>query len=358
MSRLRKYRDLSKGISLSEGDLVVVGLDVHRRSHHMAVLLNGEIVKTAVVPSSSEFVARLLEPFRVALVNVVYEAGPTGYGLARKLEAAGYPVMVVAPSKTPRESGRTSKSDRLDCRRLAQLAAGRMLRPMAIPTEQEEMDRQVCRLRDQLSNKLRRVKQQIKSLLLQYGIEQPSGLSNWSKSSVEALQQLELPDPLAFCLQNLSHELVYLQGQIKQVAAKIKEVFEQPQHQGRMALLQTHPGVGPVTASHFCAELFRPERFRTAGEVTRYLGLCPRVSQSGERRREGPLLKTGRRQLRAQLIEAAWIWRRHDPTADTLYRRLLRNTGQSNKAIAGVARHLAIHLWRMLCRHEPYRAAA
>ena len=59
MSRLRKYRDLSKGISLNEGDFVVIGLDVHKRSHHMAVLLNGEIVKTAVVPSSSELVARL-----------------------------------------------------------------------------------------------------------------------------------------------------------------------------------------------------------------------------------------------------------------------------------------------------------
>jgi transposase len=82
------------------------------------------------------------------------------------------------------------------------------------------------------------------------------------------------------------------------------------------------------------------------------------VSQSGERHRSGPLLKAGHGRLRALLVEAAWIWIQKDETAKATYKRLLQNTGQPNKAITGMARRLAIQLWRTLVPQEERRGAA
>ena len=79
-----------------------------------------------------------------------------------------------------------------------------------------------------------------------------------------------------------------------------------------------------------------------------YVGLARRVRQSGERRRDGPLLKAGRGRLRATLVEASWVRVGRDPVAKATYRRLVHNTGCPNKAIVGLARHLAIRLWRLL----------
>jgi transposase len=127
----------------------------------------------------AEAITRSLLPMKPFLKKVVYEAGPTGYGLARALQKAGLPIQVLAPGKIEREPNPGSKTDRLDCRKLAEYAEEKKsLKAVAIPTEEEEADRQVWRLRDQLMTQQRRVKQQIKSLLLQNSLAEPEGLSH------------------------------------------------------------------------------------------------------------------------------------------------------------------------------------
>src|SRR3990170_5914088 len=151
-----------KQIVLRKGDEVYVGVDAHKKDDHVAVLRNGQEVATWVMPHRSETLVKALEPMKKHLKCVAYEAGPTGYGLARALHRAGLPVMVAAPGKTPQPANRGSKTDRLDCRDLAEHAQKNDLKGVAIPTEAQEADRQVGRVRGQLVSKLRRVKQQIK----------------------------------------------------------------------------------------------------------------------------------------------------------------------------------------------------
>ena len=124
----------------------------------------------------------------------------------------------------------------------------------------------------------------------------------------------------------------------------------------RVRRLRTHPGVGPLVATTFLAELYQPARFDNPRQVGRYLGLAPQVRQSGQTRWEGPILKIGRASLRSLLIEAAWQWIRRDVGAAAIYRRLVGNTGQGKKAIVAMARRLAINLWMMLIREENYRS--
>lgn len=358
MAKVAKMQTWFKTIKLISQDKLYVGLDVHKKSTHVAIWLNGKLEQTFVMPAKIDKAMAMLERLRVALKKVVYEAGPTGFGLARAINKAGLPIGVVAPAQTPRSATPDNKSDRLDSRKLAEFAAKDMLRFIGIPGEQEEADRQVLRLRDQLASKRRRVKQQIKSFLLQHGLAEPEGLKHWTNASIDVLKSMTLLPELRFCLDMLLEELANLRNQIKKVEEPMTRLAESERHSAQVSLLKSHPGVGPVTALAFRMGLYQPERFKRPEEVAKYLGLCPKVRQSGQKRREGPLLKTGRPELRSLLIEAAWRWIREDTVGQDVYKRLLENTANSNKAIVGVAHKLAIHLWKMLITGETYRSAA
>lgn len=352
--RLSKKQRWFKEIKLSDDDEIYVGIDTHKESYSVALWLNDAPAIDFVTPADNKKLTQTLEKLRPALKRIVYEAGPTGYSLARDLQKAKLPVQVVAPSKTPRQSAPDSKSDRLDARKLAEYAAKRLLRPIAIPTKQQEADRQVSRLREQLVAKQKRVKYQIKSFLLQHGLRQPPGLKSWSHAAVQALQKIQLSAPLRFCLDTLLAQLDFLTSQIKSTDQKQTEILNYPRHAATIATLRTHPGVGPIISAQFCLEIFNPKRFKSATEVAKYVGLCPTVTQSGQSQRDGPILKTGRPQLRCNLTQGAWIWVAKDPHAYRVFRRILQNTGEKNKAITAMARKLAIHLWKMACDNNPY----
>ena len=103
----------------------------------------------------------------------------------------------------------------------------------------------------------------------------------------------------------------------------------------------------------FRVEVLHPERFPTGQKLAAYLGLAPWVGQSGESRRDGPVMKAGNKRVRRQLVEASWQWKRRDPKAQAVYRRLVANTGSSKKAITAMARRLGIRLWRLATQPEP-----
>jgi transposase len=341
----------SKGVLATASDRVVVGLDVHKKQIHAAVRVNGQEVGTHVLPARPAAVEKFLSPYRVGLKHVVYEAGPTGYGLARHLRSAGVPVDVIAPSKTPQAPGDAAKSDRLDCRDLARLDEAHLLRPVAVPTEEEEADRQVIRLRDQVVQNRREGRQRIKSFLLMHGLKEPAGLEHWSAAGVAALETMEVRSPrLRFCLDVLLEELANTDETLAKVEHEMKEMAREGRHAPAVEALTAHVGVGRTTALAFRMEMYQPRRFSNERQVSAMLGLAPRVRQSGERRHEGPLLKAGRGRLRSMLVEAAWVWIQHDSAARKVYQRLVHNTGSAQKAIVGMARRLGLDLWRSLVK--------
>jgi transposase len=261
----------------------------------------------------------------------------------------------VAPSKTPRQSARDSKTDQLDAKTLAKYAAKGLLRPIAIPTRRQEADRQLTRTRDQLVSKQSEVKLQIKSFLLQHGIDQPPAVRAWSANAARALDALKLSKQLRLCLDLLVQELQFLQDQLTTMEEQLKQTFDNDdRHTRQVALLKTHPGVGPVIAKQYTAELFKPKRFKRVTEVAKYVGLAPAIIQSGQSYRDGPVTKTGRPQLRSNLIQGAWVWVTKDRRAHITFLRILHNTGNKDKAITAMARRLTVHLWKMLCDNKPF----
>jgi transposase len=357
MTTVSKKQKWFNAIHLTPADDLYVGIDAHKKSLHVALFLNDAPAIDFVMPPDSGKLIDTLNKLRPALRMVVYEAGPTGYSLARAMQNVNLPVNVVAPSKTPRQSAPDSKTDSLDARKLAEYAAKGLLRHIAIPTRHQEAQRQLTRLREQLVAKQTRVKLQIKGFLLQHGIDQPQGLSRWSATAVEYLKKVRLSEQLRYCLDILLDELSFIIEQRKLTEQRIKEAFSEKPHSTICKLLTTHPGVGPVIAAQFATEIFNPKRFKDKTQLAKYVGLAPSVRQSGQMLRDGPILKTGRPQLRCSLIQGAWLWIRKDPNAYNTFCRLIHNTGHKNKAITAMARKLAVHLWKMACDNKPYSCA-
>jgi transposase len=102
--------------------------------------------------------------------RVAYEAGPTGYGLARELATRGVECVVAAPSNIPRASGDRVKTDRRDAEPLGAVVAGRQAAPVRVPGPEEEALRDLVRAREQVRVDLMRSRHRLSKLLLRHGI--------------------------------------------------------------------------------------------------------------------------------------------------------------------------------------------
>lgn len=342
-------------VEASQGRSFFVGLDVHKNSYSMALRRFDGAVHTLVMPASPQVLIDKLAALGITVAMAASESGPTGFTLARALTKAGIPNLVAAPSRIPRPVTWGAKTDRLDCVKLAEYAARGMLRPIAVPTEEQEAQRSLERRRHDLADDLRRVRQRIRSHLLFLGIAESPALKHWGKAAVAALQRLPMPQAARLTLASLLRELDYLCGEMRDVQRHLEAICRQEEHAAVIKCLRTVPGVGPTVAATFRLELFRPERFTRAEEVTSYLGLAPMVRQSGESKGKARLRPVGQTRLRSLLVEAAWVWCKRDPQAQAWYRKLVGKSGLPQKAIAGLARKLAVILWRMSLEKRDYR---
>jgi transposase len=348
-------RRKSKKVRLLDGERVFVGLDVHKKTYSVALYVDGRgHVAEWTQPASPDALIRKLQPIQSQVARIVYEAGPTGFTLYRALIEAGFDAAVIAASHTPNPAVREDKTDRIDCRKLAFLAAKDMLHAIDVPTPEEEDDRQLLRRRDQVNNDAKRAKQRIKSLLLQHGIPEPEGLKHWSKAACWALEELELRPGVRFALDSLLEELRQREAERDRLTRAIKALAEEERHQVTASLLQTVPGVAHLTAMTFILEMPRPERFLSREQVSAYQGLVPSIHQSGKTEHRGRLRKSGDKRLCTALVRSAWQWVIHDPWAKEKFKQLCRRLRVANKALVAMARRLGILLWRMATRGEVY----
>jgi len=196
-----------------------------------------------------------------------------------------------------------------------------------------------------------------KSLLLFLSIEEPASVENWTCGAEEALRALQLESSAKLTLESHLRELTFYKQELKEVDSQLHQLTKQQNHRKTLSCLKSVPGIGPVVATTFLCEVFRPERFKRAEEVASYLGLAPMVRHSGENTPSGRLVPVGQTKLRSLLVEAAWIWQARDKYAHDLYNRFLKRMGIAQKAITAVARKLAIILWRLCVEQRPYGSA-
>jgi transposase len=309
----------------------VVVLDVHAMKIVAAVLdvETGELQyfgMTADIEKVAGFCAALPGPVRAA-----YEAGPTGYGLARELARRGVGCLVAAPSKIPRAVGDRVKTDRRDAELLARLLLAGKLHAVRVPGPEEEALRDLVRAREAVRVDLMRCRHRLSKLLLRHGIRFDDGPA-WTQRHRDWLAQVALEWPAAQATlsdcQGAIDALCHRRDSLEREIVGLLPTSPWQEQVGRLRCLR---GVDTLTAVGLCAEVGDFERFARAEQLMSYLGLVPSESTTGQQRRQGAITKTGSGHARRLLVEAAWHYRKRPAIGKKLTER---QDGQSPKAIA------------------------
>jgi transposase len=285
-----------------------IGLDVHARSVWAGVLdgASGEVSSKAVPVRTEELVAWLLS--QPQPLSVAYEAGPTGYGLARACAAAQIPCLVAAPSKIARAPGERVKTDRRDALRLAKLLRLGELTAVRVPSPAEEGARDLVRAREDARSDLMRARHRLSKLLLRQGLVWEA--SAWTQAHERWLsaQRFEARG-LAVAYEEAVAAMVSVRARREALDRAICEEAATEPWAGVVSRLSCLRGVSTLTAFGLATEIGEWERF-DGRSIGAYLGLTPSESSSGERRRQGAITKTGNAHARRLLVEAAWQQRR------------------------------------------------
>ena len=312
-----------------------VGLDVHARSVVAAAIdgVTGEVFRARLVPAPQEvlgWVGSLPGP-----VAVVYESGPTGFGLSRALAAAGIRCQVAAASKLQRPAGDRVKTDARDALHLARLLRLDEVVPVRVPTEVEESARDLVRCREAARADLMRARHRLSKLLLRHGIVYSGGKA-WTQAHDYWL--LKQSFPLAgtqAAFQDAYETVVLAAGRRDRLDTAILEMAADGQFTPVVRRLSCLRGISTLTAFSLAVEIGDWDRFTGAG-IGAYLGLVPSEHSSGASRSQGPITKTGNAHVRRLLVEAAWHHRKpYRPTAVLRRRWQLASPAAVARAQAG-----------------------
>jgi transposase len=347
-----------------------VGLDVHARSTVAGVLDGGSgEMRTLRVPTRCEETVGWLQTLP-GPVRVAYEAGPTGYGLARACAAAGIVCTVAAPSKIPRASAERVKTDRRDAERLARLLRLGELVAVRVPDPLEEAARDLVRARADVRVDLMRARHRLSKLLLRHGLVYDA--SAWTLAHDRWLHRQRFESrPLELAFEECYGAMLQAKVRRDGLDRAIAELAAEPRFADVVPRLMCLRGVSTLTALALTVELGDWQRFRPQS-LGPFLGLTPSEDSSGERRRLGAISKTGNTHARWLLVEAAWHQRRPlrpsaqlerrragqpaavraraDASARRLHRRwqALERRGKPRTLVAvAVARELASHCWAL-----------
>jgi len=313
-----------------------VGLDVHKQSISVAMLLPGSVkaVQWEMRNEPAEvrrLVRRLRRDAGGGAVLCAYEAGACGYMLQRQLGREGVACQVVAASLIPRKPGERIKTDRRDARKLAEMLRAGLLTEVRPPTEAEEALRDLCRCREDARIDLLRARHRLGKMLLRRDLRYLEGRPwtaphrawLWSLKLEHAGERMALEDYL-LAVEQVGTRLATLDAQLKELA-------EQEPYRERVGWLRCFRGIDTITAISLLAELHGFERFEKPRDLMSYLGLVPSEHSSGASVRRGGITKTGNRHLRRLLTEAAHHCR-HRPGVGAALRQ--RRAGQPVAVIA------------------------
>src|SRR6195952_5485737 len=183
-----------RSVDMTDG-ICFAGLDVHARKTAAAAvqLGSGEVFKAQIAGSPVEAIGWLRS--LPGPVRAVYEAGPTGFGLARAARAAGVEVMVCSPGAIPRQPGDRIKTDMRDALKLARLLAAGQLRPVVVPAPELEALRDLVRAREDLRGDLMAARHRISKLLLRRGLLWPGPGEAWSTRHLAWLSTVAFGGP-------------------------------------------------------------------------------------------------------------------------------------------------------------------
>lgn len=339
---------------------IYVGLEDSKKSWKVCVRSGKIVVHETSMPAEYEHLRNYFRnKFPECKIKVIYEAGFRGFDLYDRLVAEGWECVVTPSHTVSQEKCAKQKNDRIDCRRLAKNLENGDYRVCHVPDRQRREDRQVSRLCDQVQRDINRVCNRIRRSMEFHGLEKHFPAGPWRahhyREAEEKMKTLGLAVSLRFVFDKLFQELRYLRAMKLKTIKRMRVLARSERYAQTVRLLKSAPGIGPLTAVRLALEWGDVKRFMRKEEFSSFLGLIPGEYSTGERERKGHITKQGNRQVRAWLVECAWVAIRRDPVLLDKYQRVVSHCGSSKKAIVAVARKLALRLRAILLSGEPYQ---
>jgi transposase len=336
-----------------------VGLDLSRRRVDVCLISSeGELVEHFRTPADRDGLYGLTR--RVAVydepVRGVVESMNGARFVHDELVRYGWEVLVADAQRVKGLAPLACKTDKIDARVLAELSFRDLVPAIWLPTPELRQERERSRWRLHLVKHRSILKNRVHASLIAFGHQVPMA-DLFGAGGRRLLGELDFPEPW------LSHVRASVEL-IDDLDRRIGEIERWLQRSGAdhryIPLLMTAPGIGWVTGFTIAAEIGDITRFSSPVKLTGYTGLCPRVNQSGEVDRRGPLSKHGPRYLRWGLMEAA-IHASSHPLYKERYQRTKRRLGRQRGAKVAqieLARRLTEAIWYMLTRNQPFKPFA
>lgn len=340
------------------------GLDIGESKTAVCVTSDaGEVLLEQMATSDIPGVAEVLEPFtQIGGVRVSIEAG-MGNQLARKLRKLGYPVVVFDTITSNKFlTIRRNKTDANDARGLADL--GRMRRRAAVSVHVKSVEIQRLRsqlvFRDQLLRQRTALDSALRALLRENGADPKAAPPNkgWRVGLEQELTRLRRDEEVDLTAQ-VGPMVEVREALDRYVKSADKQVLQTAESNPVTKRFLQIPGVGPISALSFYSAIENPIRFATSADVGAYLGLVPRVKQSGTICQRSRITKAGNKLTRGHLVMAAGVLisRTKSECAIKDWGRQLAARSGHGKAKVAVARKLAtlmLSLWKSGRDFQPF----
>jgi transposase len=355
-------------------------MDVHKESIDIAIADGGEARHFGRIAGDAAAVDKAVRKLRAVhrRPTFVYEAGPCGFWLYRRLRAQGLACMVVSPSNTPRNAADRVKTDRRDALKLARLARAGELEAIYVPDAADEAIRDLVRTREDAVSMQRQARQRLQALLLRNEIRYV-GRSSWTQAHRRWISGLKLPSraqQIAF--EEYVQAVEEAQRRLERLEQAILEQLGAWRWRPVALALQALRGISEIHSVRIVAELGDFQRFESSRKLMAYLGLIPSEDSSGQRRRQGSITKAGNSSARRAMVEAAqayahparvsWvIARRQTGLARIItdiawkaqlrlcarFRKLSARRLPRNKVIVAIARELSGFVWAIARQVKP-----
>ena len=358
-----------------------IGLDVHKETIAIAYALEGSR-KDATYHgtcggtnlAAERALRKLAEKLEVKLqdLKICYEAGPTGFVLARRLLQLKVDCVVMSPSKTERKPNERIKTDKRDAKKIAKLFRNGDITEVRIPPALDEAVRNLCRARTDASDDLARAKQRLNSFLLRNGYRYDQK-TKWTDAHMRYLRHLTLPDPTqALVLEGYIQTIDACVERVQAFEEKMIQVLTDWEWRPVLGALIACKGFKEVAAMTIISELDDLRRFKSPRPLMAFLGLVPGEESSGGKRRQGSITKCGNGHARWMLCESAQAYRREPKISALLskrqhgqpqevkalswrmqkrlskrYRHLRARGIRDSKCVVAIARELCAFIWEL-----------
>jgi transposase len=332
-----------------------LGLDVHRQHVMIAAVNNRQDVLMPPVKVAVSRFAKWAQAHLQPTDRVALEATSNAWAFYDMLEPLVAEAKIADGRKIKLISASRTKTDKHDALVLAQLLASNLLPAVWVPPVYVRELRSLTAHRRRLVRERSAAKNRLHGVLHRHNLILPPGdpfsdahRSWWASLAVSPSE----------CLR-IRHEWCHIQHLtrlIEEVEAELAQQSAQAPWCEQVAFLVQLPGIGLNSALTILAAIGDIDRFASAKQLVGYAGLGASVYASGQRYHTGKITKQGRRELRAVLVESAWVAVSHSASWKQRYQKLLPRLGK-HKAIVAIARKLLVSIWHVLTKRVADRHA-